>query len=262
METELINRLRVGRQENTAGQQQPDPGNGQIQAAVTLYYPLTQSFQLNRLQAQLSFAGGVTHEELMEHGRKLRGHLPPFGQLPAESLHQGPRTHLILHPLLQKGFGRLPQIKLGVEAPTQALDVEQGLLQQHQLWLDLHIEPSRRLKQMQQQTAKGDVLDRFSENRLADTADGGLKFLRPGLRRYPAGPYMGIRHRPIIAVEECQKVLGEIALVPVAEGPHDTEIDGPILAFRAYEDIPGMHVGVKKAITECLGEKDLDAIVR
>ena len=46
---------------------------------------------------------------------------------------------------------------LGVEIATQALDVEQGLLQQHQLWLDFHVEAPGGLEQAHQHLAEGNI---------------------------------------------------------------------------------------------------------
>ena len=63
-------------------------------------------------------------------------------------------ANLLEHPLLQKWFGRAPQIQLWVEFTPQAFDVEQGFLQQYQLGLYLHVEAARRLKQAHEHHAQ------------------------------------------------------------------------------------------------------------
>ena len=55
----------------------------------------------------------------------------------------------------------------GIELPAEAFDVEQRLLQQHQLRLDLDVEATRRLEQTQQHHAERNVLQRLVEHRLA-----------------------------------------------------------------------------------------------
>src|SRR6266403_5756984 len=62
----------------------------------------------------------------------------------------------------------------------------QRLLQQHELRLDLDVEPPRRLEQLHQHAAERDVLQRPVEDRLAHRADLAFQFVDPCLRRYPS----------------------------------------------------------------------------
>ncbi|MCY1379261.1 hypothetical protein D9M69_669650 [compost metagenome] len=61
-------------------------------------------------------------------------------RLGLELLQQLFRADLLDHPLFEEGLGGVPQIQLRVQVAAQTFDVEQGLLQQHQLRLDLHME--------------------------------------------------------------------------------------------------------------------------
>ena len=59
---------------------------------------------------------------------------------------------------------------LFAQLAPQARDVQHGLLQQHQLRLDLDVEAARSLEQAQQHLAEGDVLQRTVEDRFAGRA--------------------------------------------------------------------------------------------
>src|SRR3569623_206331 len=82
------------------------------------------------------------------------------------------RAHLLMHPTFEEGFCRLPLIEVGIKIAAEAFDVEQRLLQQHQLRLHFHVEAARGLEQPQQQLTEGDVLERPLEDGLAHGADG------------------------------------------------------------------------------------------
>ena len=65
----------------------------------------------------------------------------------------------------------------------------------------------------------------------------------------------------VIAAEEGEEVLREIALVGLGERAHDAEIERDVLAevgrVGSHEDVAGMHVGVEKTVAEHLCEKNL-----
>ena len=65
---------------------------------------------------------------------------------------------------------------------------------QHQLRLPFHVEAARGLEQAQQEVAEGDVFQRPLENRFTHSTDGGFEFVHPGIRRYPAGLDVQLRH--------------------------------------------------------------------
>ena len=52
---------------------------------------------------------------------------------------------------------------------------------------------------------------------LANGAYRGLEFIHARARRYPAGFHMQLGHALIVVVQESQKILGQIALVKLAE---------------------------------------------
>ena len=79
--------------------------------------------------------------------RQLWQELRPAARLEQGVLFKGFQANLLLHPTLQKGLGGDPEVEVWVELSAQPLNVEQGLLEQHQLRLNFHIESSRCLKE-------------------------------------------------------------------------------------------------------------------
>ena len=74
----------------------------------------------------------------------------------------------IRDPLLEKRFGGVPQVELGIELTAKPFNVEQGFLQQYQLRLHLHIELARGAEQRDQHVTKGYVGQRPFKHRLAE----------------------------------------------------------------------------------------------
>ena len=70
------------------------------------------------------------------------------------------------------------------------------------------------------------------------------------------------RHAGVIAPEETEEVLREILLVDLGEGPHDAEVERDVAAIGRHQDVSRMHVRMKEAVAEHLGEKDLDSRAR
>ncbi len=74
---------------------------------------------------------------------------------------------------------------------------------------------------------------------------------------------MRLRDAPVVAVEERQEILREVALVALAERAHDAEVEGDVAALRfalgADENVARVHVGVEEAVAEHLREEDLHA---
>ncbi len=95
----------------------------------------------------------------------------------------------------RKGLRGAPQVQLRVELAPQAFDVEQGLLQQHELGLDLDIEAARGLEQPHQHQAQRDVLQRPVEVRLAAPRGSRLPARRRGCRAAPS-PTRGAARPP------------------------------------------------------------------
>jgi hypothetical protein len=126
---------------------------------------------------------------------------------------------LLGHPAFQIGLGGLPQVEVGIELAAQAFDVEQRLLQQHQLRLHFHVEAARGLEQAQQHLAERDVLQRTVEDRFAAGAHGRFQFIDAGFLRRPAGLDVGLGHALVVAAEEGQEVLRQVVLVEIVEVP-------------------------------------------
>ena len=156
------------------------------------------------------------------------------------------------------GLAVRPQIEFRVERAAKTLDVEQGLLQQHKLRLDLHVETARDLEQTKQEMAERDLADRFFPDRFGHRADGRLEIFDARIARHPARFDMQFGDLAIVAVEKCQQVFGQVTLIGRGEGAHDAEIDADVTAVRAHEDVPRVHVGMEEIVAEYLREEDLD----
>ena len=242
-----------------AAQQQAAAGQSELRALLTAAEQLAYLFQFGRLPADLQL---TVHR--LAHG--AIGEVGQFRQLLGEPRQRvldppqyRPGLHLLRHPALHEGFGGAPQVELGIQLAPQALDVEQGLLQQHQLRLDLHVETARGLEQAQQEVTEGDLADRFLPYRFADRADRRLELVHPGIARHPAGFDMQFGHPAVVAVEEGEQILREVALVLGGEGAHDAEVDPDIAPLGGDEDIPRVHVGMEEVVAEHLGEEYLHA---
>jgi len=158
------------------------------------------------------------------------------------------------------GVGRGPEVEFRVELAPEAFHVQQGLLEQHQLGLDFHLEAPGHLKEPQQEVPKGDVLQGPGENGLADGADRRFEFIDARVRRHPAGLHMEHRDLVVVAFKESKQVARQVVLVGGSEGAHDTEIQGDVLGVGwvagVHEDIARVHVRVEEAVPEDLGEEN------
>ena len=99
----------------------------------------------------------LVREGAMRESWELRQYLGEQGSLAPELVAKAPPSHLLMHPTLQKGFCRLPQIEFRIELPPEPFNVQKRLLQQYKLRLDLDIESSRSLEQSQQHLPKRDL---------------------------------------------------------------------------------------------------------
>src|SRR5690606_13502932 len=124
--------------------------------------------------------------------------------------------------------GRAPQVQLRIQLPPKALDVEQRLLQQHQLRLDFDLEAPRGLKQTHQHHAQRDLPERTVEVWLADGADRRLQFIHACLGWHPAAFDVQLGHPLVVAPEEGREVLRQVFLVVLGEGANDAEVQGNV----------------------------------
>ena len=166
-------------------------------------------------------------------------------------------AHLLVHPALEDRLRRAAQVEVRVELAPEALDLQQRLLQQHELGLDLHAEAPRHLEQAHQQLAEVDLLQRPVEDRLAHRADRALELVDARLARHPARVDVRHRHAVVVAVEERHEVDREVVLVAVGERAHDPEVHAAVAPVAQHEDVARVHVGVEEAVAEDLREEDL-----
>src|SRR5205807_29288 len=139
------------------------------------------------LERGVELAEAVPGERAVREPRQLRHGGGPERRFRPERAQQAAPAQLLVHPALEVGLGGVPQVEVGVELASQAFDVEQRLLQQHELGLDLDVEAPRGLEQAQQQPAEVDFLQRPREYRLADRADRRLELVDTRVRRHPVG---------------------------------------------------------------------------
>src|SRR5208282_1976387 len=95
-------------------------------------------------------------EFLVYQTRQLRQHAGEERRFFPQPALERPPADLVLHPALEEGLGRHPEVQVRVELPTETLDIEQRLLQQHKLWLDLDVEAARCSKQLHQYARERD----------------------------------------------------------------------------------------------------------
>ena len=183
----------------------------------------------------------------------------------AQLAHQGAHAGALTHPLAQDRARGAPDVELRIQLASQALHVEQRLLQQHELRLDLHVEAPRDLEQAQQDAPEGDVLERAVEDRFAHGAHRGLHLIDARVRRHPAGLQVQLRDAPVVAIEHRQEVLREVLLIGRIERADDAEIHGrvarPLRVIDQHEDVAGVHVGVEEVVAEHLREEDAHAVL-
>ncbi len=205
-------------------------------------------------------------QDLVRQAREVRQHVGPLRRLDLEAINQAAPADLLVHPAFQEWLGGLPQIQVRIELAAQALDVEQRLLQQHQLRLHFHVEAARSLEQPHQHEPQRNLAEGAIEVRLAAGANGAFELLHAGLFGRPAGFDMQQRHTVVIALEEGQEILRQVILVEFRQRPDDAEIQRDIaaqgLGRHAHQDVAGVHVGVEEAVAKHLREEDLHAVAR
>ena len=172
----------------------------------------------------------------MEQARQLRQQVDEARRLLLQLLDQAAPADLLFHPALEERLGGAPQVELRVEVATEALDVQQRLLQQHELRLDLDVEAARGLEQAQQHLAERDVLERPVELRLADGADRPFELVDPRLRRHPAALDVQLGDALVVAVEEGDEVLRQVVLVELGQRADDAEVERDVAAEGRRRD--------------------------
>ena len=139
----------------------------------------------------------------MHEARKLRQRARPERRLVAHLLREAAHARPARSSQRSRiGCARAPQVEVGIELAAEALDLQQRLLQQHELRLDLHAEAPRDLEEAHQQLAEVDLLQRPVEDRLAHRADRALELVHARVARHPARLDVRDRDAVVVAVEE------------------------------------------------------------
>ena len=167
---------------------------------------------------------------VVQQARQLGQQLGVARRLVLQPLEQAAPADLLVHPALEERLGGAPQVEVGVELAAQALDVEQRLLQQHQLRLDLDVEAARGLEQPHQHLAERDLLQRPVEVRLAHGADRALELVDARARRHPAALDVQLGHALVVAPEEGEEVLRQVLLVELGQRADDAEVERDVAA--------------------------------
>ena len=73
----------------------------------------------------------------MQQSRQLRQRLHERRCLGQKPTLERPEADLVVHPAFEERLGGHPQVQVRIELAAEAFDVQQRLLQQHELRLDL-----------------------------------------------------------------------------------------------------------------------------
>ena len=172
-------------------------------------------------------------------------------------------TDVVGHPGFHEWFGGLPQVEFRIQLPAESFDVQKRFLQQYELRLHFHVELAGGMKQLDQELAKRNLVERFGEYGFADFLDDLLECAWVCLFGNPAGFQMQTRHLGIIAIEKGEEVACQIILVLPGECADDRAVDGDVRrVFRIVgvdENIAGVHVCMEKIVDENLREESLHA---
>ncbi len=216
------------------------------------------------MQAQAAI--GRTLHRVLEERRHLRERLYEIRQLRSKFAPDVGWFPAFVRPLPQQRLRGLPEIELRIELPTDSFDLQQRLLDQHQLRLDLRIESLRRLEQADQHLAEGNFFERLVCDRLADRSHRRLELIDAHVRWDPAGIQVQLRDASIVVIEERREVGRQIVLIARFERADDAEIDGRIAwvlgIIEQHEDVAWVHVGMEEVVAECLRKEDLDTVLR
>src|SRR5260370_33628563 len=102
---------------------------------------------------------------------------------------------------------------------------------------------------------------RLAEDRLADRAAGLGEHLARLVGWHVAGAELDLSHRAVIAAQEGDQKLGEIAAGVLVDAAHDAEIDRYDVAGAVDESVAAMHVGMEEAVAEHLVEERLGSLL-
>src|SRR6266480_4021448 len=95
-------------------------------------------------------------------------------------------------------------------------------------------------------------------NRLTNGADRLREVFDRMPQRHVTCFEMNFRRAVIIAGDEAMQDFGEEQPFLHAKPPHDSEVDRDQPSFVIDEQVPGMHVGMKEAVTKRMTEEALN----
>ena len=177
------------------------------------------------------------------------------------------QADLVLHPALEIGLGGDPQVEVGVEHADPGLDRSSSVFCSSTScgWISTLNRRDAR-EELQQHRPSEISFSGRSNTGSQTTRISALELVDARVGRHPARLDVRGRDAVVVAAEEGEEILREIALVLLGERAHDPEIDGDVLAvvrrIDGDEDVPRMHVGVEVGVAEHLREEELDAGAR
>src|SRR5207342_1668884 len=143
--------------------QQPGAEDGRDRAPLRTLQCAGQRAQVVRLHVQCMLALDLLLQPQVQQARHLRRMRNELGQALAEFAGQALRAVAFDQDLLQYRLRHLPDVDLRIELAAEALDVEQGLLQQDQLRLQGELVALRRAEQLDQYLGQRDLRQRPGE---------------------------------------------------------------------------------------------------
>ena len=99
------------------------------------------------------------------------------------------------------------------------------------------------------------LIERPAEDRLADGAERLDERRLRGPPRHVAGLEMNFGDALVVADQEAEQHLRQVAPGLDVEPPHDPEVDGDDIAVSVHQQVAGMQVGVEEAVPEDLVEE-------
>ncbi len=142
-----------------------------------------------------------------------------------------------------------------IDAAGHALHRHHGLLQQHQLGPQAHVEQGGDLEQLAEDAAHRHLLGGMAEDRLAHRPDR----LGEGLHRVVRGHIAGLEVHPgdplVVALQEAPQDLGQVAPFGRAEAADDAVIDRHQPVGGGGEQVALVQIGVEHPVVQRLGQE-------
>ena len=152
-----------------------------------------------------------------------------------------------------------------MQQATDALDVEQGFLQQDQLRLQGQLVTACHLEQLDHHFGQRDLAQGSCEIRFAHRTDCGLELVHARAPGHPAGLHVQFGNALVVLAEQGEKIFREPILIALGQGAHDAEVQRNetrvVHLRRIHPDVAGVRIGMKEVVTENLGVEQLHALL-